>query len=152
MNPPNTAQIVKIRLLVKVLPSESLLSLSVTLGILNLKKIQGDFWQSTSRMDVLEGLFWNFWGSLRRQCDPNNPVHLQDFLPSHQSRKHKMELGSHIVRRIIDEEHFGFGNSIIFWQQELLWFSPVPVRPFIELFCCFHGQDMKNSSREDETR
>ena len=40
MNPPNTAQIVKMRLLVKVLPSESLLSLSVTLGILNLKILQ----------------------------------------------------------------------------------------------------------------
>ena len=39
MNPPNTAQIVKTRLLDKVLPSESLLSLSVTLGILNLKII-----------------------------------------------------------------------------------------------------------------
>lgn len=37
MNPPNTAQIVKTRLLDKVLPSESLLSLSVTLAILNLK-------------------------------------------------------------------------------------------------------------------
>ena len=37
MNPPNTAQIVKTRLLEKFLPSESLLSLSVTLGILNLK-------------------------------------------------------------------------------------------------------------------
>ena len=37
MNPPNTAQIVKTRLLDKVLPAESLLSLSVTLGILNLK-------------------------------------------------------------------------------------------------------------------
>ena len=36
MNPPNTAQIVKTRLLDKVLLSESLLSLSVTLGILNL--------------------------------------------------------------------------------------------------------------------
>ena len=36
MNPPNTAQIVKMRLLDKVLPSESLLSLSLTLGILNL--------------------------------------------------------------------------------------------------------------------
>ena len=45
-----------------------------------------------------------------------------------------------------------FGNSIIFWQQELLWFSPEPVRPFIELFCCFHGQDMKSSPREDEMR
>ena len=37
MNPPNTAQIVKTKLLDKVLPSESLMSLSVTLGILNLK-------------------------------------------------------------------------------------------------------------------
>ena len=37
MNPPNTAQIVKTRLLEKVLPSESLLSLSSTLGILNLE-------------------------------------------------------------------------------------------------------------------
>ena len=37
MNPPNTAQIVNTRLLVKVLPSESLWSLSVTLGILILK-------------------------------------------------------------------------------------------------------------------
>ena len=37
MNPPNTAQIVNTRLLVRVLPSQSLLSLSVTLGILNLK-------------------------------------------------------------------------------------------------------------------
>ena len=45
-----------------------------------------------------------------------------------------------------------FVNSIIFWQQELLWFSPVPVRPFNELFCCFHGQDMKSSPREDEMR
>ena len=36
MNPPNTAQIVKTRLLDKVLPSEYLLSLSVTLGILKL--------------------------------------------------------------------------------------------------------------------
>ena len=35
MNPPNTAQIVKTRLLDKFLPSESLLSLSLTLGILN---------------------------------------------------------------------------------------------------------------------
>ena len=40
MNPPNTAQIVKTRLLDKVLPSESLLSLSVTLGILNLNILQ----------------------------------------------------------------------------------------------------------------
>ena len=44
------------------------------------------------------------------------------------------------------------GNSIIFWQQELLWFSPVPVRTIIVLFCCFHGQDMNSSSREDEMR
>ena len=42
MNPPNTAQIVKTRLLVNVLPSESLLSLSVTLGILNLKILQNN--------------------------------------------------------------------------------------------------------------
>ena len=40
MNPPNTAQIVKIKLLDKVLPSEYLLSLSVTLGILNLEILQ----------------------------------------------------------------------------------------------------------------
>ena len=40
MNPPNTAQTVKTRLLDKVLPLESLLSLSVTLGILNLKILQ----------------------------------------------------------------------------------------------------------------
>ena len=40
MNPPNTAQIVKTRLLDKVFPSESLLSLSVTLGILNLNILQ----------------------------------------------------------------------------------------------------------------
>ena len=37
MNPPKTAQIVKTKLLDRVLPSESLLSLSVTLGILKLK-------------------------------------------------------------------------------------------------------------------
>ena len=40
MNPPNTAQTVKTRLLDKVLSSESLWSLSVTLGILNLKILQ----------------------------------------------------------------------------------------------------------------
>ena len=40
MNPPNTAQIEKTRLLVNVLPSESLCSLSLTLGILNLKILQ----------------------------------------------------------------------------------------------------------------
>ena len=37
----------------------------------------------------------------------SNPVHLQDFLPSHQSRKHKIELGSQIVKHVIDKEHFG---------------------------------------------
>ena len=37
MNPPKTAQIVKTKLLDRVLPAESLLSLSVTLGILKLK-------------------------------------------------------------------------------------------------------------------
>ena len=42
MNPPNTAQIVKIKLLVKVLPSEYLLSLSFTLGVLILKIIHNN--------------------------------------------------------------------------------------------------------------
>ena len=37
MNPPNTAQMVKTKLLALVLPSESCLSLSVTSGILRLK-------------------------------------------------------------------------------------------------------------------
>ena len=47
MNPPNTAQVVKTRLLVEVLPSESLLSLSVTIGILNLTRwniLGSDWW------------------------------------------------------------------------------------------------------------
>ena len=44
------------------------------------------------------------------------------------------------------------GNSIEFWQRELLWFSQVPMRTFIVFCCCFHGQDLNSSPREDEIR
>ena len=62
MNPPNTAQIVKTRLLVKVFPSESLLSLSVTMGILNLKMENDGGWEiGIERKNITfnhEGVLW----------------------------------------------------------------------------------------------
>ena len=59
MNPPNTAQIVQTRLLDKVLPSVSLLSLSVTLGILNLKIERMRIKIMSSILDVIASDFPN---------------------------------------------------------------------------------------------
>ncbi len=59
MNPPNTAQIVKARLLANVLPSESLLSLSSTLGILNLKILQEN--KNCPNPTCSQKRFYHFW-------------------------------------------------------------------------------------------